>query len=44
MLQNDGYLPNRSKIGIVGAGPGGLTSAMLLAHKGFDVTVLEMAN
>ena len=44
MLQNDGYLPKRSKIGIVGAGPGGLTSAMLLAHKGFDVTVLEMAN
>jgi phytoene desaturase len=32
------------KIGIVGAGPGGLTSAMLLAHKGFDVTVLEMDN
>ena len=35
---------NRGKIGIIGAGPGGLTCAMLLAHKGFDVTVLEKAN
>ena len=26
---------------IVGAGPGGLTSAMILAHRGFQVTVLE---
>lgn len=29
------------KIGVVGAGPGGLACAMMLAHKGFDVTVLE---
>ena len=29
------------KVGIVGGGPGGLACAMLLAHKGFDVTVLE---
>ena len=29
------------KIGIIGGGPGGLSCAMLLAHKGFDVTVLE---
>ncbi len=35
---------NHGKIGIVGAGPGGLTCAMLLANKGFDVTVLEKAN
>ncbi|MCX5901233.1 MAG: NAD(P)-binding protein, partial [Proteobacteria bacterium] len=28
---------------IVGAGPGGLTSAMLLAHRGFKVTVFEKA-
>ena len=28
---------------IVGAGPGGLTSAMLLAHRGFKVTVIEKA-
>jgi phytoene desaturase len=34
----------KTKIGIIGAGPGGLTSAMLLAHKGFDVTVLEKAD
>jgi len=29
------------KIGIVGAGPGGLTTAMILARKGFDVTLFE---
>ena len=44
MIQKATNLPNNRKIGIVGAGPGGLTSAMLLAHQGFDVTVLEMAN
>ena len=33
-----------TKLGIIGAGPGGLTCAMLLAHKGFDVTVLEKAD
>jgi len=41
VLQKDNRLPKKEKIGIVGAGPGGLTCAMLLAHKGFDVTVLE---
>ena len=30
-----------ARVGIVGAGPGGLTSAMILAHRGFDVTVFE---
>jgi phytoene desaturase len=29
------------KIAVVGGGPGGLTAAMLLAHRGFDVTVFE---
>lgn len=29
------------KVVVVGAGPGGLTNAMILAHRGFDVTVLE---
>ena len=29
---------------VVGAGPGGLAAAMILAHRGFDVTVLEMAD
>jgi len=28
-------------IGIVGAGPGGLTAAMILAHRGFKVSVFE---
>ena len=29
------------KIGIIGAGPAGLTSAYILSKKGFDVTVFE---
>ncbi len=29
------------RVVIIGAGPGGLASAMLLAHAGFDVTVVE---
>ena len=32
------------KILIVGAGPGGLAAAMLLAHRGFDVRVFEKAD
>lgn len=32
---------SRIKILIVGAGPGGLASAMLLAHRGFEVHVFE---
>jgi len=36
-------LSNRKKIIIVGAGPGGLTAAMVLAHRGFDVEVFEKA-
>jgi phytoene desaturase len=43
MLQNNNT-SKQGKIVVVGAGPGGLTCAMLLAHKGFDVTVLEKAN
>ena len=29
------------KVIVIGAGPGGLTSAMILAHRGFEVTVFE---
>lgn len=35
---------NKKKIVIVGAGPGGLSAAMLLANKGFAVTVFEKNN
>jgi phytoene desaturase len=35
---------DKKKIAIIGAGPGGLTSAMLLAARGFDVTVFEKAD
>lgn len=31
----------KKKIIIIGAGPGGLSAGMLLAHKGFDVTIYE---
>lgn len=34
-------LTMKKKIVIIGAGPGGCCAAMMLAHKGFDVTVLE---
>jgi phytoene desaturase len=33
--------PGDKHILIIGAGPGGLTAAMILAHRGFRVTVLE---
>jgi phytoene desaturase len=32
---------NKKHILIVGAGPGGLTAGMLLAHRGFRVTIVE---
>ena len=34
----------KKKVIIVGAGPGGLSSAMILAHRGFDVTVIEKSD
>ncbi|MFW6308721.1 MAG: phytoene desaturase family protein [bacterium] len=32
------------KVGVIGAGPGGLATAMLLAHRGFEVEILEKEN
>ena len=32
---------SNKKVAIIGAGPGGLTAAMILAHRGFDVEVFE---
>ncbi len=34
----------QEKIVIIGAGPGGLSAAMILAHRGFKVTVVEKAD
>ncbi len=34
----------KKKVIVIGAGPGGLSSAMLLASRGFDVTVYEKQN
>ncbi|MEM8953758.1 MAG: phytoene desaturase family protein [Verrucomicrobiota bacterium] len=34
----------RKKVAVIGAGPGGLTSAMLLAYRGFDVVLLEKSD
>ncbi len=33
--------PKKGKVAIIGAGPGGLSAAMILAHKGFEVSVYE---
>ncbi|MGC6426250.1 MAG: phytoene desaturase family protein [Akkermansiaceae bacterium] len=37
-------MSKNKKVIIVGAGPGGLSSAMILANRGFDVTVIEKAD
>ena len=40
MIKND----TKKKVIVIGAGPGGLTAAMILAHRGFDVEVIEKAD
>lgn len=35
---------NQKKVIVIGAGPGGLTTAMILAHRGFDVEVFEKSD
>ena len=39
--KHDTGRPGAPRIAIVGAGPGGLTAAMLLGARGFDVTIFE---
>lgn len=34
----------KKRIVIIGSGPGGLASGMLMAHRGYDVTILEKAS
>lgn len=36
--------PLSKKVVIIGAGPGGLTSGMILAHRGYDVTIVEKSS
>ena len=36
--------PTRKHVVIIGAGPGGLTAGMLLAHRGFKVTIVEKSD
>ncbi len=43
VMGNSGSSGRKKKIVVVGAGPGGLTSAMVLAARGFDVEVFEKA-
>lgn len=43
-LNHISKVSNIKKINIVGAGPGGLTAAMLLAKRGFKVTLFEKEN
>jgi phytoene desaturase len=42
MKQTKPKIPStKKKIAIIGAGPGGLATSLLLAHKGYDVTIFE---
>ncbi|WP_035601346.1 phytoene desaturase family protein [Haloferula sp. BvORR071] len=34
-------MPEKNRVAIIGAGPGGLTAGMILARRGFDVTIYE---
>ena len=41
MIQSAAQSGSRPRVGVVGAGPGGLASAVMLAASGCDVTILE---
>jgi phytoene desaturase len=36
-----GYMQNKKSVIVIGAGLGGMTTALRLAHKGYEVTILE---
>ena len=44
MAKDISILAKRKKIAVVGAGIGGLVSALKLAHEGFEVKVFESSN
>ena len=37
-------MTKKKKVIIIGAGPGGLSAGMILAHEGFDVQIYEKQN
>lgn len=41
LKQSDLPKPTKAKVGIIGSGPAGITIAILLAQKGYDITIFE---
>ena len=40
-LKNDNVKKNGKKVGIIGAGPAGITISVILAQRGYDITIFE---
>ena len=40
-MKRDRKVPNKEKVAIIGAGPAGLTVFLILAQKGYDITLFE---